>query len=100
MSGHGGRRAGNSRKKVFEIKAAAAKFWQKGKTRIWIDSNLYLAWFSARTKCLKRFKFCVPSLCSGKAKNVSIHELWFDEIVFLYVNESCFFVGLIRKKES
>ena len=102
MSGRGGRRAGSGRKKVFESKAAAAKFWQKGKTRIWIDNNLYLAWFAARTKCgysnhssfvshllaLERRRRLVSMNC-GLTKSYS----------FMYTT-LVFFVGLIKKKES
>ena len=29
--------------KTFESKAAASRFWQKGRKRVWIDNNLYLA---------------------------------------------------------
>ena len=51
MPGRGGRRAGSGRKKIHESKAAGSRFWQKGKTRVWIDNNLYLAWISARSAC-------------------------------------------------
>ena len=38
-------------KKIHESKAEGSRFWQKGKTKVWIDNNLYLAWISARTAC-------------------------------------------------
>ena len=38
-------------KKIHESKVESSRFWQKGKTKVWIDNNLYLAWISARTAC-------------------------------------------------
>ena len=50
MSTRGGRRIGSGRKRIYGS-SATNKVWNRGHTRIWLDSVIYSSWMSAKSLC-------------------------------------------------
>ncbi|XP_044170425.1 uncharacterized protein LOC114973185 [Acropora millepora] len=51
MSTRGSRRIGRGRKRINDSSATKRKVWNRGYTRIWLDSVIYSSWISAKSLC-------------------------------------------------